>query len=204
MKNIKVSKTFAALIIIIVASVFLLPNLISSVKLYFLDKDYNEQATNYKADIAARADKINQSLSQLRIKDSNLYRCIESEVSRYKDIPSTSSGAINSVVELRSLPCSGQKIATLEGIQDLYNLESIDLRNNKITDISYLTELHSLKTLYINGNTLVDNRVILNIPSLEKASLPDFSKMMCADILDLINSAKFRIINRKQYPFDCI
>ena len=55
MKNIQLSKRFSVLALIIVAAVFLLPNIISIVNFFLHERDYGKQYADYQADVAAQA-----------------------------------------------------------------------------------------------------------------------------------------------------
>ena len=191
--RIKVSRTFALLIIIVVSGMFLFPNILASISLYLFDKQYEQEVSAFQQAIEERKQRVQASIRVLDLQDSNLQACIEMQAARYADIHPDNSGGIDSVDQLRSLLCNNRDISSLEGMQGMKGLTSLVLSNNRITDISPLLPLHKLTSLQLDGNRVKDPRVLLSMKGLERVTLPNMSDMFCADIVAFVDSAHFKV-----------
>ncbi len=204
MRNIKFSKTFSFIIILIVSAYFLIPNIITSINLYQIEKNESDVRKSYINETVKRANLIRDSFQRLSIKDNNLTRCIQDELKVYMKIHPSSSGGINSVNELKFLKCSNRNIVSIDGIQQLADLEFLDLNDNNIKDISPLLSLDKLQTIYLGGNQLSNPELVFKIASLRRVVLPDMSNLYCADIAFLIRSVEFQALNFDKSMAECM
>jgi Leucine-rich repeat (LRR) protein len=202
-KNIKVSRTFSFLIIVIVSSVFLIPNIIASVKLYLVKKNVDQFSARLKTQQLELENSVNAALKSLHIRDENLMRCIRFQAN-IGLISLGRDGALRPTKALTSLSCIQQGVKSLEGIEDLEGLMSLDLTGNNITDISPLVRLTNLKFLSLRWNTVTDISPLQEMSSLEKVSLPDLSKMLCADLVSLVITSNFSYVPNNNNRINCI
>ncbi len=211
--EIRLSKTFSIIFIIIIASVFLLPVLGMHFMLWLVDR--NEQRAEFSLDesIEFQIKTVKSSIKQLEIVDLALLQCISEHALERASLPPASSGSIEFVDELEWLNCSNRNIVNLDGISGLQKLtalnlannnianihllakldklEDLDLSNNMIVNIDSLTALPRLNKLRLSGNHLDDIKPLLALISLGEVYMPDVSKIYCADLERLLNEARF-------------
>jgi hypothetical protein len=213
--DVKLSKTFSAIILIVIASIFLLPVL--GANFMFWHADYKEQryVGSLKEGVEYRISNVKNSIAQLNIVDSVLLHCIHELSFERANLPLTSSGGIDSVTELWWLGCSGKGVTNIAGIDALRQLSSLDLSDNNITnihflsvldkledldlsnnliaDIAPLSVLSSIKKLRISGNQLQSLEPMLSMSGLQEIDMPDTAQIYCSDVEAFLNSAKFLV-----------
>jgi len=204
LKNIKVSRTFATLIIVIVTSVFLLPNIVASLNLRRIDEQNKALRHTYEQELENRVRSIERSIGQLSIRDPNLLACITDAVAMHKRIHPRNSGGIDSVTELNHLNCYRRKIRSIDGIEDLSGLRNLDVSNNQLVSIRPLLPLKHLEFLYLHDNPVRNIEDLQDMPSLKTVSLPAIDNWLCADIVTFIDKAPFKVVNRTSSAMDCV
>lgn len=194
-KDIKVSNTFAAIIIIIISSVFLIPNIIGSLALYyFMERDdrYYDNLQNERQESIAR---LGQSIKSLNIIDDNLRRCVEKSVEKSISIQPITNGGIRSASELTGLSCDNQGIYSIEGIDGLRSLTLLSLKGNNITNVEPASKLHKLKHLYLQRNHIANINPLGELFNLQDLYLDD-NKISRADGLrELLNLRNLSLAN---------
>ena len=213
LSEIKLSRTFSIALLVIVASMFLLPVL--SMNFMFWLAEQKERRTSFSVDeeIEFRIKTVKYSIDQLNIADPALLKCIREFALEQAHLPPNTYGSIEFVDELLWLNCSNQGIASIEGIGALQKLKLLDLSGNKlthidvlrkldkleelnisnnlVTDISALTSLSKLIVLRFSGNHPEDIKPLLDFASLETVYMPNMGNIYCSDLEYVQKSARF-------------
>jgi Leucine-rich repeat (LRR) protein len=213
LNDIKISKTFSAIILIVVISVFLLPVLGMNFMFWLAERKEQGHYSALDKQIENRIKLVTLSLKKLNIADPSLFNCISEIALDRANVPPTSSGGIDSVVELQWLSCTNKGITSLDGIEALEQLSSIDLRDNTLVNINVLAQLRELedvdlsnnavtslealatlprlKEIRLSGNQPDSIKPLLAIASLKKVDMPDTTQIYCVDVEEFLNEAKF-------------
>ncbi len=211
--EIRLSKTFSAVILIIVTSIFLLPLLSVNFMFWLSDRGGQVTALPSRNQDESRVRIIELSLKNLRINDQALFDCISELALELARLPQGRSGGIASIDEIERLGCPDKGIVNLEGLDALKNLSSLHLQNNNIVNIDALAKLHELQTvdlshnkithldslavlpklkkLHLSGNQPNSIKPLLKIISLEEVDLPDTNQIYCIDIELFFKEVKF-------------
>lgn len=213
--EIKLSKIFSLIILIIVVGVFLLPVLSMNFMFWLADRKEQRFESSLDEDIEFQTTMVKHSIAQLNVKDLALLECISEQALDRAKLPPNSSGSIENVDQLKWLNCSGSNIINLEGIGGLRRLVFLGLANNKITNIKELEKLEKLEDVNLSYNTVVDLgplsglpqlkrldisgnqpdsiKPLLTIGSLQELDMPDTAKIYCADVEVFLNVAAFSV-----------
>lgn len=213
LNEIKISKTFSVIILIIVISVFLLPVLGMNFMFWLAERKEQGHYSALDEQIENRIQLVTLSLKKLQITDPALFNCIRELALEQAKIPPTSSGSIDSVVELQWLSCANKGITSLDGIEalkqlssiylrdnvianinvlaQLRELEDVDLSNNAVTSFEALATLPKLKEIRLSGNQPNSIKPLLAIASLKEVDMPDTTQIYCADVEAFLNEATF-------------
>ncbi len=213
LSEIKLSKTFSIVLLIIVASVFLLPVL--SMNFMFWLAEQKERRTGFSVDeeIEFQVKTVKYSIEQLNIADPALLQCIREFALEQAQLPPNTYSSIEFVDELLQLNCSNKGITSIEGISALQKLKSLDLSENKltrvdvlnkldkleeldisnnlVTDISSLTSLSKLTVLRFSGNQSENIKPLLAFAALETVYMPNMENIYCSDLEQVQKSARF-------------
>ena len=213
LNEIKISKTFSAIILIIVISVFLLPVLGMNFMFWLAERKEQAHYSALDEQVENRVQLVTLSLKKLQLTDPALFNCISELALEQAKIPPSSSGGIDSVVELQWLGCANKGIASLDGIETLKQLSSIDLRDNAIVNINVLAQLRELENLDLSNNAVTSLEGLATLPNLKEIRLsgnqpnsikpllaiatlkavdmPDTTQIYCADLEVFLNEATF-------------
>ena len=191
--HLKISKTFSILIVIIVSGIFLLPNIIASVNLFVLEREFGYHSENSTLSL----------LSELGIEDEELLGCMKDEVESVLGRPHFNAKAKDLVSFVDRLVCKGMNIKSLKGIEEMRNLIYLDLSDNPLTDISPLLVLPELSTLHLDNVRLNDNKVLFYLNGIEVVSFPNMSDEYCADIRKWTKHSSVKVVRSVDDDFDC-
>jgi Leucine-rich repeat (LRR) protein len=211
--EIRLSKTFSAIILIVVVSVFLLPVLSMNFMFWLAERNEPHHVPSFDNQIEVRVRTVTLSLKNLQIADPALFGCIKELSLELAKLPPGRSGGITSVVEIPRLSCANKGIVSLEGIDaleqlsllhlqgnkivdinplaKLHELEEVDLSNNRITNLDALAFLSKLEELRLSGNEPDGIKPLLAIASLEEVDMPDATYIYCIELEDFFSQAKF-------------
>jgi len=211
--EIRLSKTFSAIILIVVVSVFLLPVLSMNFMFWLSERNEPRHVPSFDNQIEVRVGTVTLSLKNLHISDPALFGCIKELSLALAKLPPGRSGGITSVVELQRLNCPNKGIVSLEGIgaleqlsllhlqgnkivdinplAKLHDLEEVDLSNNDITNLNPLASLSRLEEIRLSGNKPGSIKTLLTIASLEEVDMPDTNYIYCVELESFFNQAKF-------------
>jgi len=182
LKNIKVSPVFTVLIVVIVASVFLFPNILSSIKLKQFEDQVEVDFKKHSNDIHLKDKQLLESLNSLHIQDVNLATCIKNEIKKFIG-KYRGRGVSNNAVDLiKSLNCQSKGIVTINGIERLTYLSHLDLSGNPLTNIKPLFDLAELKSLYLSKVQLKDINELFSLKYLNRLAPPILTEAYCEDI----------------------
>ena len=188
MKNIELSRTFSASVIIILLGIFVLPSLYSGYALNKMDESeeafYERQSRNDHNLMA--------SVDKLGLIDNGLKNCITYALHKYKGIPASNSD-VSDVFQLKQLDCFRHKIKSLEGIAQLADLQYLDLSYNPVKDLYPLLRLKKLETLNLDQVRLADFNMLHNFDRLQFLKLPNVETVLCSDLNWLIDSKLYEI-----------
>jgi len=215
LSEIKLSRSFSIVILIIVISVFLLPVLGMNFLFWLADHKEQRFADSLDDAIEFQIKMVKQSIAQLNLKDTALLQCISEQALERAQLPPTSSGSIDQVDQLEWLSCTERGIVSLQGIAGLQQLRELNLANNEIvditpvsklnrlemldfshneiTDITSLSQSSALKKLSLSGNQLENFGLLLAVSSLRELDMPDTAKIYCADVEIFLNAATFTV-----------
>jgi hypothetical protein len=182
LKNIKVSPVFTILVIIIVASVFLFPNILSTIKLRQFDDQIEADFKKHSNNIYLKDKQILESLNSLNIQDVNLTACMKNEIQKFIG-RYTGNRVSNDVVDLiKTLNCQRKGIVTINGIENLKYLSHLDLSGNPLSNIRPLVHLTELKSLHLSKVHLKDINELFSLRYLNRFSPPILTEAYCEDI----------------------
>ena len=71
---------------------------------------------------------------------------------------------------IKEIVCYGNRLTSLEGIENLVNLESLYCHNNQLTSLEGIENLVNLKYLYCSRNQLISLEGIENLVNLRELS----------------------------------
>jgi Leucine-rich repeat (LRR) protein len=198
-----VSLTFSILIVIIIAGVFLFPNILGSLSLLQYESFIDNELKAWDASIEKRDEMLIQSLQELDIKDENFYVCAKKALSNFMGVHPKNINESSASELIKYLSCRNMGIKSIIGAENLKNLTYIDLTRNPIVDISPLSDLENLYSIDLTGVTLNDNRTLFELEGIGKVSPPNLSDVFCADITIWIKSRSLKIAHHLDDKFDC-
>lgn len=176
------SPVFTILIVVIVAGVFLFPNILSSVQLKQLEGKFESDFEKHRDEILFRDSQLLQSLNSIHINDKNLKNCLKGEVEKYMGIHPDGKVANNVVDLITSLNCQRKGIASIAGLENLKYLSHLDLSGNPLTSIGPLFNLTELKSLRLDNVRLRNNNELFALKYLNRLSPPILTEAYCQDI----------------------
>lgn len=203
MKNIKFSPTFSILIVVIVCSVFLFPNILSSIKLKQFEDQLEADFEKHANEILIGDNQILQSLGSIQIKDENFRACIRSEIDKYIGIHPDSRVSSDAIELIKTLNCQRRGIASIDGIEDLKHLSHLDLSDNPLTSIKSLENLTELKSLHLNKVRLRNNNELFSLKYLNRLSPPILSEAYCQDIEKWSKELPVSLVAYVDSNYDC-
>lgn len=119
---------------------------------------------------------------------------LEQEIRKVIEKP-TGDILIIDLQDIIDLDVKDKGIASLAGIEFLFNLEAFNFSQNEVTDVSPLCDLIKLKNLVFSYNDVNDISPLKNLVNLERLYFPQ-NKIDCiADLANLINLEWLSIIN---------
>ncbi len=152
---------------------------------------YNQSIQSMEKSIANNILRVEESVNELPIVDGSLKACIADHAKERARIPSTNSGSIRDVKELKLMSCSRRGILSIQGIGSLPNLKNLNLRGNKITDISPIAGHPSLEGLFISDNPIESLSPLAKVRNLRHAELPRMPELMCDDIREMLAGIRY-------------
>lgn len=217
LKNVKLSRTFSIVVIIIAISVFLLPSLSLKLRMLLAVQQEERVIEAYQKKQADRINSVEQSIEALGIRDNQLKTCINTKAMELARIHPDNFGGIDSVRELETLRCprrgirdisalekisglqslhlEGNDITNISALANLRELKELNLEDNSVFDISPLANLTKLQTLFLSGNRTLDADLLLSLPNLEHVSLPEIAHVYCRDLEKLAYQSCFKLHN---------
>lgn len=217
LRNVKFSRTFSVIVIIIVVSAFLLPSLSLKLRMLLALQQEDQVIEVYTKKLDDRINNVRQSIQAIGVKDNRLRACIDDEAMKFARVHPDNSGGIDSVKELKTLRCPRRRIKDLSGLEKISSLEYLYLEDNEISDIDNLAGLTALKelnlennvisdfeplqnlaalqTLFLDGNRTLNADVLLSLPNLKSVSLPDIAHIFCEDLERLAYESCFKLRN---------
>lgn len=203
MRNIKISRTFSILIIIIVLGVFLLPNILGSISLHQYGVSEKNEIERYNLSIENRDKVLLSSLKSLNIKDKALFDCINRELSRFMGMHPQNFREQDTINLIRSLNCQNMGITDISGIELLKNLQYLDISENPITDISLILTLDNLTSFHLKNVKLSSHHDLFKLRGIKTISPPSLSSLYCEDITNWIRSNSLKVVTYLDSNFDC-
>ena len=155
------------------------------------EQAYNRSLKSLEKSVAVNIARVEKSVDELPIVDSNFKACIGAHAKERARIPAMNTGSIKHVKELKLMSCSRRAILSIEGIGSLPNLKTLNLRGNKITDISPLAGHPSLESVFISDNPVESIAPLAKVRNLRHAELPRTPEMMCDEVRNLMAGVRY-------------
>lgn len=192
---IKVSKTFIALLAVILYVFYTYNNTMNLANGYTtkLLVDIEQTNTDVKTRFESIQDVVSKQLSFIKIQDKNLYDCLDENVRLWAKLSILNENRFNArVTDIETVRCPYRKIKSLEGIQAFKKIKYLYLDHNKFNSIKPIQKIQSIKKISLAGIILDNPYELYALKHAEEVTLPSLKNLLCGSINEFGSKLPFK------------